>query len=161
MSECAKFRCWQRWHRTRGRGSRNFPTPTSLGSRHRWPHRNLAQLFLQCSKRGADPKTVDFNRVDENYKRRDEPHSRMDEWQSRWARIRTRVLCRIKKTFDVPLSSSASLKIVSHVWVEGLKRAGLGKRWGPTACWKWGSWFSTWVQRGMKFTPCTDGHHLL
>ncbi len=49
MSECAKFRCWQRWRRTKGRGSRNFPTPTSFGSRHRCPHQNFAQLFLQCN----------------------------------------------------------------------------------------------------------------
>jgi hypothetical protein len=49
MSECAKFRCWQRWRRTKRRGSRNFPTPTSFGSRHRCPHRNFAKLFLQCT----------------------------------------------------------------------------------------------------------------
>jgi hypothetical protein len=48
MSECTKFRCWQRWGRTKGRGSRNFSTHTSFGSRHRCPHRNIAQLFLQC-----------------------------------------------------------------------------------------------------------------
>ncbi len=48
VSECAKFRCWQRWHRTKRRGSRNFPTPTSFGSRLRCPHRNFPKLFLQC-----------------------------------------------------------------------------------------------------------------
>jgi hypothetical protein len=48
MSECAKFRCGQRWRRTKGRGSRNFPTLTSFGLRHRCPHRNFTQLFLQC-----------------------------------------------------------------------------------------------------------------
>ncbi len=46
MSECARFRCRQRWCRTKGRGSRNFPNPTSFGSRHRCPQRNFAQLFL-------------------------------------------------------------------------------------------------------------------
>jgi hypothetical protein len=46
MSECAKFRCLQRWRRTKGCGSGNFPTPTSFGSRHRCPHRNFAQLFF-------------------------------------------------------------------------------------------------------------------
>ncbi len=44
-SDCAKFRCWQRWHRTKRRGSRNFPTPTSFGSRHRCSQRNFAKLF--------------------------------------------------------------------------------------------------------------------
>ncbi len=48
-SECAKFRCWQRWRRTKRRESRNFPTPTSFGSRHRCPHRNFPKLFLQCT----------------------------------------------------------------------------------------------------------------
>jgi hypothetical protein len=50
MSECAKFRCWQRWRRTKRRGSRIFPTPTLFGSRHRCPHRNFAKLFLQCTR---------------------------------------------------------------------------------------------------------------
>ncbi len=44
-SECTKFRCWQRWRRTKRRGSRNFPTPTSFGSRHRCPHQNFGRLF--------------------------------------------------------------------------------------------------------------------
>ncbi len=48
MSERAKLRCWQRWRRTKRRGSRNFPTPASFSSRHRCPHRNFAKLFLHC-----------------------------------------------------------------------------------------------------------------
>jgi hypothetical protein len=54
MAECAKLRCWQRRCRTKGRGSRNFPTPTSFGSRHRCPHRNFAKLFLQCTRTRSD-----------------------------------------------------------------------------------------------------------
>jgi hypothetical protein len=50
LSDCAKFRCWQRWRRTKGHGSRNFPTPTSFGSRHRCPHQNFAQLFYSVTE---------------------------------------------------------------------------------------------------------------
>jgi hypothetical protein len=35
-------------------GSRNFPTPTSFGLRHRCPHRNFAKLFLQCCSKFAE-----------------------------------------------------------------------------------------------------------
>jgi hypothetical protein len=27
------------------------------------------------------------------------------------------------------------------------------------ACEKWGSWFLTWDQTGVKFVSCNDGHH--
>jgi hypothetical protein len=47
MSKCAKFRCWKRRRRTKRRGSRNFPTPTSFGSRHRCLHRHFAKLFFR------------------------------------------------------------------------------------------------------------------
>jgi hypothetical protein len=50
ISECAKFRCWQRWHRTKARGSRNFPIPTSFGSRHRCQHRTFAKLFYSVAE---------------------------------------------------------------------------------------------------------------
>jgi hypothetical protein len=51
MPEYAKFRCWQRWRRTKGRGRRNFPSPTLFGSHHRCcPHRNFAQIFYSEQK---------------------------------------------------------------------------------------------------------------
>jgi hypothetical protein len=49
---------------------------------------------------------------------------------------------------------------VSHVRGIGLNGAGLRKGWGPTAFGKWGSRFSTWVQRGVRFPSSTDGNHL-
>ncbi len=42
--------------------------------------------------RGADPKKVDYNRIDEHYIMRDEPHSRMDDYHSKWRRTRNTVL---------------------------------------------------------------------
>ncbi len=51
-----KFRCWQRWRRTKRRESRNFPTPTSFGSRHHGPHRNYAKLFFTVWRRIWLPK---------------------------------------------------------------------------------------------------------
>ncbi len=48
--------CWKNIHckeshvgMLQGRGSRNFPTPTSFGLRHRCPYLNFAKLFLRCS----------------------------------------------------------------------------------------------------------------
>ncbi len=79
MSECAKFRCWQRWRWTKRRGSRNFPIPTSFSSRHRCPHRNFAKLFLQCAERSkTDMETgldMDMNRDVDN---------RQGHWHRAW-----------------------------------------------------------------------------
>jgi hypothetical protein len=45
-----KIRCWHWWRRTKGCGSRNFPTPTLFGLCHHCPHQNFAQLFFTVHK---------------------------------------------------------------------------------------------------------------
>jgi hypothetical protein len=56
------------------------------------------------------------------------------------------------------MSLSTGLKIQSHVWVYGVEvgRAREGVR--PPANGKQGNRFSTWVQSGIRFAPCTEGH---
>jgi hypothetical protein len=49
MSECAKFRCWQRWRRTKGRGSRNFPNPHVVWFAPPLSTSEFRTDFLQCS----------------------------------------------------------------------------------------------------------------
>ncbi len=48
------------------------------------------------------------------------------------------------------------VQIVSHLWVCGLVGLGYGEGMGPTACGKWGSWFSACVEGSSH--PCTEGH---
>ncbi len=51
MSECAKFRSLQRWRRTKGRGSRNFPTSTKRLVRATVVRIGISRsFFLQCAK---------------------------------------------------------------------------------------------------------------
>jgi hypothetical protein len=47
-------------------------------------------------------------------------------------------------------------EVVSHVGVWGW---GFGKGWGQKLVGNGTVQFSTWVQSGVKFAPCTDGHH--
>ncbi len=58
MSECAKFWCCQRQRRTKGRGSRNFPTSTKRLVRATVVHIGISRsYFLQCTK-GSDRKIL-------------------------------------------------------------------------------------------------------
>jgi hypothetical protein len=66
---------------------------------------------------------------------------------------------RIKRTFDEPILSSASLQLCHMRGYVGLKGGGFGEGIGPMTCGKWGSQFATWDQSVVRFASCTEGHH--
>ncbi len=53
------------------------------------------------------------------------------------------------------------VKIVSIVWVCGIEGSGLGEFGvaNSAVCGKQDSLFSTWYQSGVRFAPCSEGHH--
>ncbi len=67
-------------------------------------------------------------------------------------------LYRMTKISNVSMPSQLS-KIVSHVWVRRVEKGaslGRGEAYGLGEL---GSQFSTRGQGGVRFIPCSDGHH--
>ncbi len=48
-----QFRCWQRWRRTKGRGSGNFPTPPRRLDRATVVHIGISRSFFYSVHKGT------------------------------------------------------------------------------------------------------------